>query len=253
MEEPSEQGRCGDTLEETCWGLWDTEASCSGHLVPRPRYAGCLRSAGCRLARGTQVSLPGAGPSSSLGRAGWWLQEKRFLLHLTPRAPPRAGGCRGLVCVLVAPGHQTLVGFGDSWANAAPDPAVPLAAPVVIGAAQSLVLHPPHRLCLPPAGSLPQHRLSIPSCPEARAPLELCLTPCLPSHGTWGFKEAVFPFLLPLCSLSVGPRTSWAPHHATPPRPAVLPDAFLPSPGGAGPCTGRQRAQKRWEKPHVPL
>lgn len=225
------------------------QCSSCGETRSCPRCAGCLLSAGCPMVR---VSQPWAGPSSSLGRAGWWLQEKRFLLHLTPG--PHSG-CRGFICVLVALGDQAWVGFGGSWENAAPDPAVPLAVPVVT-AAPSLVLHPPHRLCLPPSGSLPQHRLSIPSCPGAGAPLELCppcLTPCLPSQGTWGFTEGIFPFLLSLCSLSVGPRTSWAPHHATPTSPAVLPDAFLPSPGGAEPCTGRQRAQKRWEKPHLPL
>lgn len=49
----------------------------------------CLLSAGCPMVR---VSQPRAGPSSSPGRAEWWLQEKRFLLHLTPG--PHSG-CRG--------------------------------------------------------------------------------------------------------------------------------------------------------------
>lgn len=198
--------------------------------------------------RDTQVSLPWAGPRRSLGRAGWWLQEKRILLHVTPGPHSGLGDAWSVCWWLLGP----LVWFGGCWESAAPNAAVP----VLIGAAQPRVLHPPHRLCLPPAGSLPQHRLSIPCCPESGAPLGLCppcLTPCLPPHGPRGFQEAVFPFLLSLCSLSVGPRTSWAPHHATPTSPAVLPDAFLPSPGGAEPCTGWQRAQKRREKPNLPL
>lgn len=109
-----ERGRCGDTLEEPCWELWRREGLhhavvilCRDSFhVPGVLAVSVLDAPG----EGTQVSLPWAGPSSSLGRAGWWLQEKRILLHITPRSPLWAGRC--LVCVLVAPGTKLWCGLG---------------------------------------------------------------------------------------------------------------------------------------------
>jgi len=184
------------------------------------------------------------------------------------RTPPWAvEGCWGLVCVLVAPRDQASVGFVGYWESPAGSLAAALAmqwSPVELGHWSWIQ---PQWLCLPPAQlpawtlalhPLPGQRQGLPS-GSALPALPLC---CLPTAArAWGFREAVFSFLLPLCRLSVGPRTRWAPHHATPTAPAVLlpaqpawlPAAFLPSPGAAEPCSGRQQAQKRQEKPRLPF
>lgn len=168
------------------------------------------------MVRSTQISLPWAGPSSSLGRAGWWLQGKMYLLQLNPRTPLQAGV---LFCALVAPGDQALVGFGGYGEGAAPNPAVS----VVIGAVQSLVLHSPHRLCLPLLA--PCHNSGSPSPPVQRQGLPsssaLPVSPCACLLLASGGLEKPFSHFSFLCAAS-----PWAHAPAGPPT-MLLPPALL--------------------------
>lgn len=117
-----------------------------------------------------------------------------------------------------------LVGTVGYWQSPAPG-LTALAMPMGTGGARSS----PTRAALPlpsPLGSLslPGTRQGLPWA------LPLCLPPsCLPTAPTaQGCEEAVFPFLLPLCSVR-GPTHQLGPHHAAPTTPTVLLPA-LPAP-----------------------
>lgn len=170
----------------------------------------------------------------------------------------------------MAPGDQALVGFVGYQESPAPSPAAASAMPMVTGGARSLELVPAPR-ALSSSCPLPAWmRLPVPSWARARGSPRALLPPhpklpptCLPmAPGAGGFKEAVFPFLLPLCSISVGPRTSWAPPPRYSHRPCCAPACAAPGAACRLPAFTRRipallgeaaKRPKSQEKPPLPF
>lgn len=159
------------------------KVSSSGYLVERISFhvPSVLLSPQCWMPHAE--GLPGF---TTLGRSQQLPEQGRMVApgeNVPPAPHPQDStpgwGMEGLgLCV----GGSWGPSFGGYWESAAPNPAVPLA--VVTGAAQSLVLHPPHRFCLPLLA--PCHNTVSPSPPVQRQGLPL--SPALPASPCAAFS-----------------------------------------------------------------